>query len=506
VIESYHRKQGAIRARVPLIKILASAITLGTGGSGGREGPIAQIGAGFGSFLGGILGLSPSERRILVAAGMGAGIAAIFRAPLAGALFAAEVLYWSPAFEAEVILPAGLASVVAYSVFGSFFGWQTLFAMPDLTFDNAWQLGPYFLLVVVIVFLASLYVRTFYATTRAFHGLAIPRIAKPCVGALLTAVVGIAIYYLFGKNPDALAVLSYGYQAIQQALEDGSQQTAAMLFAIALGKIVTTSLTIGSGGSGGVFGPSMVIGGCAGGAIGLLFHQWWPDLTPHPASFVVVGMAGFFAAAAKTPFSTVIIVSEMTGGYHLLLPALWVCVLAFMLSDSRSLYTAQVENRWQSPAHRGSYLRNLLAGMEVNQLLSQSNSSLKLRASDSLHAVLHSFEETRYTLLPVVGEGGELLGVVSVEDAFLAARSPVLDHLVVTEDLMRNDVTPLVLADTIDRALERFVEHDVLELPVIETSATPRFVGMVRRFDVTNVYIQQLHEPQTKVIDVVESR
>src|SRR6185312_3571648 len=136
-------KGGAIRPRVPIVKIITSAITLGTGGSGGREGPIAQIGAGFGSFLGKILRLPPRERRILMAAGMGAGIAAIFRAPLAGALFAAEVLYRSPEFEPEVIVPAALASVLSYSTFGAFFGWQPLFTMPlNLQYDSPWHLGP----------------------------------------------------------------------------------------------------------------------------------------------------------------------------------------------------------------------------------------------------------------------------------------------------------------------------------------------------------------------------
>ncbi len=136
-----------------------------------------------------------------------------------------------------------------------------------------------------------------------------------------------------------LSVLAFGYSAVQQAISSETAVSAWVLLAIALGKILTTSLTIGSGGSGGVFGPSMVIGGCGGGALGILLHQWWPGLVPHPASFVIVGMAGFFAAAAKTPFSTLIIVSEITGGYNLLLPALWVCALAFILSDEQSIYS-----------------------------------------------------------------------------------------------------------------------------------------------------------------------
>ena len=357
VIAAYHQKQGEIRTRVPLIKIVASSLTIGSGGSGGREGPIAQIGAGFGSLLARLLHLRPVERRILVAAGMGAGVAAIFRAPLAGALFAAEVLYSSPEFEPEVIMPAAIASVVAYCTFGLFAGWQPLFATPDLTFTNPLELVPYTLLVVLLVALAMLYTRTFYAIQRLFNRLALPRQLKPAIGACLTGLIGLLLYLAFGTQ-QVLSVLSFGYGAIQQALAAEGTITAGVLFAIAVGKIVTTGLTIGSGGSGGVFGPSMVIGGCGGGALGVLLHQLAPSLVPHPASFVVVGMAGFFSAAAKTPFSTIVIVSEMTGGYHLLLPSLWVCSLAFMLSDRQSIYSSQV----QQPVAFSRAPRELRAG------------------------------------------------------------------------------------------------------------------------------------------------
>ena len=316
VIAAYHDRKGKIRYRVPLIKIVASALTIGSGGSGGREGPIAQIGAGFGFFLANVLGFKASERRILMAAGMGAGIAAIFRAPLAGALFAAEVLYWSPEFEPEVIMPAGLACVVSYCTFGLFFkdGWHPLFGdnLGKLTFDNpgnwariccwpsAWSSWP-----------RSTRGR-FTALTHLFHRLPIPRHFKPAIGACLTGAVGLAsLFRLRGvlrraRLPGDIQVRPVGagvrlrfLQAalngtIQQNLADQGVQNAALvaaaiLFAIALGKILTTGLTIGSGGSGGVFGPSMVIGGCAGGALGLVLQggshgRGWAAAAPTPAA------------------------------------------------------------------------------------------------------------------------------------------------------------------------------------------------------------------------------
>ena len=273
VIAAYHFHHGDIRARVPLIKLIASAITIGTGGSGGREGPIAQIGAGFGSVYACLLRFSPTERRILLAAGMGAGIAAIFRAPLAGALFASEVLYSSPEFEPEVIIPAGIASVIAYSTFGLFFGWGELFKTPPLEFNSAGQLVAYFVLAVLMALLAMIYTRTFYWFIYLFGQLRTSRWLKPAIGATLSGLVGVALFYVFGQNPHALSVLSFGYGILQAGFTDFDSLSASLLLAIALGKIVTTSLTIGSGGSGGVFGPSMVIGGCAGGAFGIALNH-----------------------------------------------------------------------------------------------------------------------------------------------------------------------------------------------------------------------------------------
>jgi CIC family chloride channel protein len=351
-IKAYHEHDGLIRPRVPLVKTIASALTIGSGGSGGREGPIAQIGAGIGSTLARLLGAGAAERRVLMAAGVGAGVAAIFRAPLAGALFAAEVLYWSPEFESEVIIPAGIASVISYSTFGMFFGWAPLFSTPDLTFTNPLELGPYLLLALAMAALAGVYTRTFYGLTDFFRRMRWPQALRPALGAFLTGVLGLGLYFLTGRRTESLSVLSFGYDSLQRALSGRAEATAGLLALISLGKILTTSLTIGSGGSGGVFGPSMVIGGCGGGALGILFHRAWPTLVPDPASYVILGMGGFFAAAAKTPFSTLMIVSEMTGSYHLLLPAIWVCVVSFMLSDEHSLFRSQVENRAASPAHR----------------------------------------------------------------------------------------------------------------------------------------------------------
>jgi CIC family chloride channel protein len=497
-ISAYHYRQGQIRPRVPLVKIVASALTLGSGGSGGREGPIAQIGAGFGSLLANLLRLRPVERRVLMAAGMGSGIGAIFRAPLAGTMFAAEVMYSSPEFEPEVIIPTGIASVISYCIFGLYSGWQPLFVIPDLTFTNPWQLGPYLLLALFMVLLATLYTHTFYGCKRLFERLPILPHFRPAIGALLTGLVaillyGFASYFLPGAPQRVLAVLAFGYSAIQDAVVQDAGAAALMLLLVALGKIVTTGLTIGSGGSGGVFGPSMVIGGCGGGALGVALHHLSPALVPHPACFVIVGMAGFFAAAAKTPFSTLIIVSEMTGGYSLLLPSLWVSTISFILSDQQSIYASQVESRSRSPAHQGSFVHEVLAGVSVREFLAPQQSLVVLRAHDSLAVVLDRLSSVPFPVLPVVDEHQRLLGVVNLEEVHLASQEPALQPLVLATDIMRSDVRPLTPGDTLDRALELFIENDLLALPVVDDLQQRAVLGMVRRFEIASAYVHRLH-------------
>jgi CIC family chloride channel protein len=502
-IAAYHYHQGQIRPRVPLVKIVASALTLGTGGSGGREGPIAQIGAGFGSYLGNLFRLRPAERRILMAAGMGAGVAAIFRAPLAGALFAAEVLYRSPDFESEVIIPAGLASAIAYCTFALAFGWMPLFSLPPellgvLTFNNPLNLASYTVLALFLVVLAMLYTRTFYGLTFLFHRLPLLPHLKPAIGAFLSGLLAVVLFYLLGQQEQVLAVLSFGYGILQDAMGtwppgQASLSFALVLLTVALGKIVTTSLTIGSGGSGGVFGPSMVIGGCGGGALGILLNWMLPALAPHPANFVIVGMAGFFAAAAKTPFSTLVMVSEMTGNYNLLLPTLWVCALAFLLSDEQSIYSSQVESRSRSPAHQGDYVREVLTGLRVSQFMTPQEQVPILGPGDRLDRVLERLGSSPFHALPVSDEGGRLLGVVSLEEVHLASQSPHLRPMIVAADLMRSDVSPLRPEDRLDRALEMFVENDVLALPVVDGPAGRQIVGIVKRSDIATTYLRHVH-------------
>ncbi len=355
VIRAYHREGGYIRSRVPLVKIVASAVTLGTGGSGGREGPIAQIGSGFGAWFATVLRLPDRLRRVIVLAGAAGGIGAIFRAPLGGALVICELLYRNMEFEYEAIVPALLTSVVAYTVYSLIFGWAPMFATRLWEFDHPETLLVYLVLGVAVAALGWCYVTVFYAMhERVFARLPIPRHVRPAVGGLCTGLIGLVA-------PQAIG-LGYGWVQL------GMLNRLSLLDYVsgAIGKIFATAFTISSGGSGGVFGPAVVIGGFTGGAVGKLFAYALPSWPLHPETFILVGMAAFFGGAAKAPIGALLMISEMTSGYGLLVPLMLACTVAVMLVPKRvSIYREQVDGSVNSPAHFDRYLKHVLATIEA---------------------------------------------------------------------------------------------------------------------------------------------
>lgn len=490
-IDAFHRRRGLVRGRVPIVKTIASALTLGSGGSGGREGPIAQIGAGFGSFLGQRLAVPERERRILLAAGIGAGVGSIFRAPLAGALFAAEVLYSDPEFESEVIIPAALATIVAYCVFSLKFGFGSLFQTPHFVFHSALELVPYTVLALTVALGAGLFIRMFYGMHSIFARLRIPLALKPMIGGFTAGALALLLLRV-GRTPQVLDVLSFGYGSIQGALLGKLSLTVLVL--LALGKMLTTSFSIGSGGSGGVFGPSMVIGGSLGGVVGILANRAMPLVVPQPAAFVPVGMAGFFAAAANTPISTLIMVSEMTGNYELLLPSLWVCALSYLVGRRWKLYRSQVPGRVDSPAHRGAMLTGALRGTRVSEVTALRPVHV-LHATDDLRGILRAFTASSQYCFPVVDDEGKLIGSVMLDQ--------LREHLDGANDgapLIAHDLAgpPVSLSagDDLDQALRRLVALDVPELPITDPERG-RVVGLLSRRDIVALYAARRAEDTT---------
>ncbi len=355
-IGAFHRTAGRIRARIPPVKLIASAITIGSGGSAGREGPTAEIAAGFGSWLGEALHLSDEDRRIAVAVGIGAGIGSIFKAPFGGAVLGAEILYIRD-FELDALIPGFIASVIGYSIFASWAGWHPVFGLgSDLTFRHPHELVWYFVLGLLCGLAGMLYARTFYATRDLFRSIRIPNHVKPAIGGLGVGVV--ALFY-----PQ---VLGMGYGWLQIALDGNVSDLAlkTMLILIVI-KIVATALTVGSGGSGGVFAPGLFIGGMLGGSLWSLLHAhvpWMPDTS---AAFVIVGMMALFGGVAKAPIAVILMVAEMTNEFSMVIPAMLATTVAYVVTGDVRIYENQVNRRSDSPAHRGENAISLLQLLTV---------------------------------------------------------------------------------------------------------------------------------------------
>ncbi len=347
VIAAYHHTATKIPVAVAPVKVIASSLVIGSGGSAGAEGPITQIGAVLGTFIGRTLKLSPYEQRILLAAGMAAGIGAIFRAPMAGALFASEVLYRGFDLDGEVLISSMVASTVSYMTYACVFGWDPVFQTQSIAFSSPEKFLCYTVLAFLIAAAVRFNILFFRQTEIAFHRLRTKVWFKPLIGGLMVGVIG-----LFCPE-----ILSSGYGYIQEALmlTPDSLSTGHLLmgtcFLLGILKTISTSFTVGSGGSGGMLGPSLFSGAMYGAGVGLFFNWAFPSLGICAANCAMLGMTGYLTAAVRTPLAAILMVSEFTGNHSLLLPSMWVCGLAFLLTPGWTLYRSQVRDRDSSPAH-----------------------------------------------------------------------------------------------------------------------------------------------------------
>lgn len=357
VIRAFHRTDGALRPRVAPVKLLASAITIGSGGSAGREGPIALVAAGVGSWYADITGRTGRDRRLLLLVGAAAGLAAIFRSPVGAALFVIEVLYAEMEFESGALLYALLAAIVAYALNGFVSGWGPLFNVPAIaTLRSPLSYGWYAVLGVAAGALGTLLPVVFYRMRDAFRALPVRPFLKPAIGGLLMGLTALVFPQVIGG----------GYGWIQSAID--GHLALGLLAMLAVAKVLALSFTVASGGSGGVFAPTLFVGAMLGGALAALGHQ-------PAAPFVVVGMAAVFAGSAHVPIATMIMVTEMTGGYKLLVPAALAVVVSYLVQSRlaghvsyRSIYEAQVPTRADSPAHHTQHLQIALRLLREREL------------------------------------------------------------------------------------------------------------------------------------------
>jgi len=477
-INAFHNLKGIVRKRVPIVKSIASILTLATGGSGGREGPIAQIGSGFGSILARMAKLSERDRRKLLIAGTAGGLGAIFRAPLGAALTSTEVLYKED-FESDAIIPAIFSSVAAYTVFTSFFGHQPIFNhSSSFSFERPSELLFYLGLSVFCTVVGLSYIKFFYFTKNTLFGkLKIKRHFKPAIGGLGVGIIG-------WFCPEALGD-GWGY--IQAAL-DGEFVWRMFLY-LALFKILATSLTIGSGGSAGLFGPTLFIGAMLGGAAGSLFHTYFPNIVQQPGAFVLVGMASFFAGVANAPMASLIMVCEMTGGYGLIAPLMLGNALNIIFLKRHSIYEKQVTNKFESPAHIGEMRIDLLKEMVVGKILRKKEVTC-LSPETTSSELNHIIEKSDQMLFPVIEkDSGKYAGIVSVIKIREFMFEWASDTLFVVADVMDK---PVSISEDMDlhMALTTLLQSHYHGIPV--TNAHGKIIGMLRHSDVMTSYHDEI--------------
>ena len=470
-IAAVHHNPKGIRARVSFVKILASAITIGSGGSAGREGPTAQISAGFGSMLARWLDLTPADARIAVTVGIGSGIGAIFRAPLGGAILGAEVLYREDV-EADALIPSLVASVVGFAVFGAVDGFTPIFATPGgYHFDHPAELFYYVVIGVAAGLLGRLYATSFYAVARLTHRLPGSRMLKPAIGGLLVGLMAIAIPQILGT----------GYGWVQVAMTTAIMTLPLwVILALPFAKILATSLSIGSGGSGGIFGPGMVIGGFLGAAVWRL-SEGLPAVPHSPAPFVVVAMIACFGSIAHAPLAVMLMVAEMTGSLEMLAPAMVAVGLATVIVGDQTIYESQLRNRAEAPAHRARFGLPLLASMPVRAAMRPPR--LALHDDIPVREALERLTELGLSGAPLTDGDRTYRGSVDIDqlvraDPDAAVRSIAANLSAVPEEA------------TLEAAVEIFATDHVTWVPVLD--ADRRVVGTVGTADLVAAYRRSL--------------
>jgi len=491
MVRAFHRQGGKIRARTPLVKAVASVLTISTGGSAGHEGPIAQIGAGFGSVLADKLKLSERERRLLMLAGGAGGIGAIFRAPLGGALFVAEVLYSTAAVEFEAVVPAAIASITAFVVFTGIYGSGHVFTVPDsVSLDtqlNLAELPFYAGLAILCALTAAFYVTSFYGLRDKFFAkLPIPSMYKTAIGGFLLGVLALFFPQIMGG----------GYGWVQLALDN--QMPIRLMIMLGLAKVLATSFTISSGGSGGVFAPSLFIGAMLGGAYGYACNQFFPGIVTQPEAYVLVGMGAFFAGVAKVPLTAMLMVCEMSGSYGLLPPMMLVSILnVAFLSRRWTLYEEQVPGMVDSPAHMGDFIVDVLEQIRVKEVMQTDRPIDFVPEATPLPQILRLASHSQNTYFPVVDAERKLVGIFSLRDLRGAMTDETAGALVVATDLATQNVFTVKPDDDLHTAMRWFTRENIDEIPVVDPDDARQIIAMLSRKNVIAAYNEQmaaLHE------------
>jgi CIC family chloride channel protein len=473
VMEAVAIKGGVIRKRVVVVKTLASAISISTGGSVGREGPIVQIGSAIGSALGQFMKVSADRMRILVGCGAAAGIAGTFNAPIAGSMFALEIILGD--FGLATFSPIVISSVVATAVSRAYLGDTPAFIVPVYELVSAWELPMYLFLGLFCALVGITFTKTLYRIEDLFDEIKFPEYLKGIIGGLFLGVASLVF-------PQILGV---GYGAIDMALMQ--QMAWWLLLVLVPAKILATSITIGSGGSGGIFAPSLFLGAMAGGVFGAVVHQLFPNITASPGAYSIVGMGAVVAATTHGPLAAILILFEMTGDYKIILPLMLSCIIAAIASGQLlrdSIYTLKL-------ARRGIDIKegkevNVLKSMFVKDVMNPNVETIP--EALPLGQMAERISKSKFNSFPVLNPENELIGILSFNDYNEAIFDENLKDLVVARDLATTDLVTISMDDNLWTALEKISAKDFAVLPVVSAQEPNKLAGVISRRDIIGAY------------------
>lgn len=485
VMEAAAYHGGHIRPRVVILKPLACAICLGSGGSAGREGPIAQIGAALGSTLGQVLNLSERRVRMLVACGAAGGIAATFNAPIGGAFFALEIILGE--WTAEAFAPVVAASVAASAIGRLVFGDVPAFRVPQYGLATFTELPLFAILGLLAAFVGIGFIVILYWAEDRFAAIPIPSYLLPIIGGLIVGVVGLYHRQLYGV----------GYGLIESVLGGAHLKVTVLLTLMAL-KFIATSATLGSGGSGGIFSPSLFLGALLGGTMGLIFHQTFPNLTTSPGAYALVGMGAVFAAASHAPITAVLIVFELTRDYQMILPLMLTCGISVVLA--RALYRFSIYNL--KLVRRGVHVElgrdaKLLNEVTVGQAM--TTEVISITPSTTVREAAHLFETTKHHGFPIVDEQGQLRGIITITDV-RQTRPDQLDGSV--SEIATHDLVIAFPDESLNDGLRKLGLRDVGRIPVVARDDHTRLLGLITRKNIISAYNRALMRRHTKLEEI----
>ncbi len=476
-IKAFH-KSLPLGIRTAVLKLITSAITIGSGGTSGREGPMALIGASIGKAIGKFFKTTPKEQNILLAAGLGAGIGAVFRAPLAGGILSAEVFYKED-FEVEALIPGFLASIVAYLVAGSFIGFHSLFRINSSKPNFSQEIiAGYVVLGILSAVIAKLLITTFYRTEEIFRKIPIYPYLKPALGGFLVGICGIITPLAIGN----------GYGWIQMLMDgDLLYISQFKLFVSIFIVILALSLTLGSGGSGGVFGPSLVVGGITGAWLSMFFNNILNEHIFNVPSMTVVGMISVFTAAASAPLSTIVLVAEMTHGYDLLPYAIISIVVAHLLTgNKRTIFKSQVKNRLESPFHQDEFKIYLLERTKVKDIM--TTNVITVSPEDFVIKARKIMAEKFISGVPVV-VNNIVVGIVTTSD-ILKLSAKDMEKIKIKE-IMTPKPKCVLPEWSLLETLKLFVSEGFGRAPVVKDFESMKLVGIISRSDIGRYMIRR---------------